>query len=220
MADILPGYTYDNGRYRDQATGKFVSRDAIIALVALQIESAEARYRSLATALHEGKIAPAVWAEQMATEERRLALQSAALAVGGFDRLTFADYGRAGQVLRDQYGRIVGTAADAQAKTVTLPQLLNRVVAYAGVARMLYHLTRNASPRRVAEGVTRIQRRRLDAQAEHCQNCLEYAARGWQPMGALPAPGEACQCGGHCRCSLLEKDVPTADLSEWIGTTR
>lgn len=220
VADVLPGYLFANGRYRNQDTGRFVSRANINGLLESQIQSAESRLQDLATAFYEGKIAPAVFVEQVCNEERRLALQNSALAVGGFDRLGFADYGRAGQMLRGEYQRIIGTARDVQAGTVTLPQLLQRMKGYAGDARVLYFQTQRNQARTAAEGKTLIQRRMLAADAQHCADCETYYSNGWQPMGALPGPGEACQCRGNCRCSLIEREVPTEDLAEWIGSRR
>lgn len=220
MADILPGYLFANGRYRNESTGRFVSRADINGLLESQIQSAESRLQGLATAFYEGKIAPAVFVEQVCTEERRLALQNSALAKGGFDRLGFADYGRAGQMLRGEYQRIIGTAADVQAGTVTLPQLLNRMTRYVGDARVLYFQTQRTIPRQTAEGMSLIEKRNLSPEAESCSDCINYYDQGWQLYATLPGPGEACKCQGNCRCSKTEREVPTADLAEWLGTRR
>ena len=45
-------------------------------------------------------------------------------------------------------------------------------------------------------------RRILDPGAQHCQDCLDWAASEWQDFGILPPPGERCQCLFNCRCSL------------------
>jgi hypothetical protein len=215
MADILPGYLFSNGRYRNESTGRFVSRADINGLLDSQIQSAESRLQGLATAFYEGKIAPAVFVEQVCSEERRLALQNSALAKGGFDRL---DYGRAGQMLRGEYQRIIGTARDVQDGKISLPQLLQRMKSYAGDARVLYFQTKRNQPRQAAEGMTRIQRRMLAADAQHCAECEQYYSDGWT-LDAV-SPGEACSCRGNCRCSLIEREVPTADLAEWLGSRR
>jgi hypothetical protein len=220
MADVLPGFLFTNGRYRNESTGRFVSRADINGLLDSQIQSAESRLQGLATAFYEGKLAPAIFVEQVSSEERRLALQNSALAKGGFDRLGFADYGRAGQMLRGEYQRIIGTARDVQDGKISLPQLLQRMTSYAGDARVLYFQTQRNQPRQAAEGMTLIQRRLLAADAQHCADCENYYGEGWQPIGNLPAPGEACRCRGNCRCSLIEREVPTSDLAEWLGSRR
>jgi hypothetical protein len=45
-------------------------------------------------------------------------------------------------------------------------------------------------------------RRILDSQAQHCQDCLGYAAQGIVSIGTLPLPGQRCECGARCRCSV------------------
>lgn len=46
------------------------------------------------------------------------------------------------------------------------------------------------------------ERRRMDEDAKHCRQCPQYAARGWQPIGSLPAIGAQCDCTGQCRCAF------------------
>ena len=35
-----------------------------------------------------------------------------------------------------------------------------------------------------------------------CEDCKEYDAMGWQPIGTLPMPGKGCTCFDHCRCHI------------------
>lgn len=39
---------------------------------------------------------------------------------------------------------------------------------------------------------------RLDKKC--CEDCIGYAAQGWQPIGILPVPGQRCRCHDNCRC--------------------
>lgn len=39
---------------------------------------------------------------------------------------------------------------------------------------------------------------RLDKKC--CEDCIGYAAQGWQPIGILPVPGQRCRCNDNCRC--------------------
>lgn len=222
MADILPGYTYDRrggGRYRDQSSGRFVSRRDIQDLLDRQIESAERRLSNLTTALHDGRIAPAVWAEQMRTEVRRLTLQNQALGAGGWDRMTQSDFGKAGASLRDTYARLVDLAQGIQAGTVTLPQALNRVDGYIGEARRLYYDASRTHQQASGGDMAIIEKRTL-GNSEHCPSCLRYHEQGWQPLGILPNPGEASECNRHCRCSLVSREVSVAEVDSWLGTRR
>lgn len=221
MADILPGYIWhkDLNRYRDMSSGRFVSRQSINEILTAQTSEAEARLGAIATAYYEGRISPASFAEQLRTETRRNALQNMALAKGGFDQLTQADYGRAGQALRGQYAQIVGTAIDVTIAAVTIGQLLNRMAGYAGEARRLYYVTLQETMHSSSADMVTIARRVL-GDAQHCADCLMYYERGWQLLTDAVPPSVACQCTTHCRCSLLIREVPRAELDQWLGTKR
>lgn len=218
MSDVLPGYAWDTrlNRYRDAATGRLVGRNTVVALLEQRVDAAATRLGDLAKAFQAGSVAPAVWAVQMREEMRRAHLQNIALAKGGWDRLTQADYGRVGAAVKQLYPKIAGTAADVQAGTVTLPQLQTRLNDYLGSARRLYYQAeREGLP--AVPGELTLERRTLAAGAQHCGDCIDYAGRGWQPLGTLPVPGQACQCAGHCRCSITYRTVPAEDAGEWIG---
>lgn len=218
MPEILPGYTWDqqSRRYRSGDTGRFIGRDAITGLLEQRVDSAEARMGRLAAAYHAGEITPAVWAVQMREEVKNLHLQNIALAKGGWDRLTQQDYGRVGAAVKAIYPKIAGSAADVQAGTVSLPQMQTRIADYIGSARRLYYQAeREGLPSEA--GMVTIERRHLDPAAQHCGDCIDYAAKGWQPVGTLPAPGQACRCGGRCRCSIEYRSVAAADASQYIG---
>lgn len=210
MADILPGFTWDRNvaRYRDTTRGQFVSRQRITGLLDIQINTAEQRLGNLVTALHEQRISPGVFQEQMRTELRRLHLQNSALGAGGFERLGAREYGRAGQMLRGDYQRLTNLANDIVNGRATLPQALNRVHGYVGTARNNFlHAERDANQQAAAaRGVRMEERRRLGA-SEHCPDCVRYAALGWQAIGTLPVPGEGSVCGRNCRCSLERREV-------------
>jgi len=221
MSDILPGYNYskDVGRYRNAQSGKFVSRADIEKLLRAQVQDAESRYGDLATAFYEGRISPASFVEQLRTEQRRLALQNAALAIGGFALLSFALFGAVGASLRGTYIKIVGTAQDVVDKKVSLPQLLNRINGYVGEARRVYFDALRSNAPQAPEGQTTIERRILAQDSESCDDCLEYYSMGWQIAGTiLPVPSADCRCGSHCRCTLVSRDIPSGDVNQWIGT--
>lgn len=220
---LLPGYTYAKsvGRYRSVQTGRFVSHTRITELMDAQIQQAEQRLQALATAFYEGQLAPAVWLVAARDQLRRLHIQQAALAKGGFAQLTQGDYGRIGAVLRTEYAKLVGTMGDVQNGAATLPQALNRMRAQAGAARSEYFRTQRDVLAAVDEsGMVRIVRRILDPTAMHCGDCIEYYERGWVLVRELVPPGEGCQCLGNCRCRVIWHRVPVDELQEWLGTKR
>lgn len=48
----------------------------------------------------------------------------------------------------------------------------------------------------------REMRRRALRDKRTCQDCRDYDAAGWQPIGSLPVPGTRCRCHDRCRCVL------------------
>lgn len=218
MANVLPGYTYDKGtnRYRNEGTGQFVSRADINSLVEEQVNGSEQRMNDLGSSYQSGELAASVYVEAMKQELKRTHLQQAALAKGGFDRLDQSDYGRTGQALQQLYPKIVGTAEDIANGEVSEAQLAQRNTAYAGSARTLYHRTETANREEEIDEIW-IAKRSLDPTAQHCADCVSYAALGWQPEETLPEPGEACACGGNCRCSKQSKKIKTSELDSYLG---
>lgn len=219
---ILPGFAFgrDTSRYRDLSTGKFVSRKSITDLLDSQTAKLEARLGNLATALSEGKLSPAYFAEQMRTELRRGHLQNRALGAGGWDKLTPADFGSVGRRLRDDYARIVNLAQGIKDGSVTLPQALNRVQGYSGSARLQF-FEADAQARKEAaagKGMALIMIRDLGA-SEHCSGCVSLYSQGWAFDLPLPADGST-ECGTHCRCSVRYKEVASDDVAEWLNTRR
>lgn len=221
MPNVLPAYGWDKGlaRYRDQVSGKFVSRERITGLLEQRVNEAEGRLANLTAAYQSGKIAPSVWAVAMREEIKTIHLQNIALAKGGWDRLTQQDYGRVGAAVKAIYPKIAGSAADIQSGTVSEAQMLGRLTNYVGSARALYYQAEREQMT-FAPGMVRIEKRSLDPGAQHCGDCVTYADRGWQPLGTLPVPGQACQCSGRCRCSMQYRDVPTDELGQWLESDR
>ena len=219
-ADVLPGYTWSGAasRYRSNATGRFVARRDVLGLLDGQVQSAGQRLGDLTTALHEGRIAPSVWADQMQSELRRLHSQNRALAVGGWDRMTQRDWGAVGGKLHGDYARVRRLAEDIQAGNCTLPQALSRVNGYIGNARTQFW-NGEREGRQHGAGMTLIERRHL-SNSEHCQDCVDYYDRGWCTVGVLPMPGEDSQCNTHCQCTISLREVPTEELGNWLGTKR
>jgi len=195
-------------RYRSNASGQLVSRQRILDLLDGQIASAERRMGELTTALHEGRLSPVAYQSVMRDELRRVHLQNGALGIGGWDRMTSREYGRAGALLREDYARMTNLAQGIARGEVTLPQALNRVHGYVGSARVNFLASEREASRQAAQvrGVNLEERRRLGT-SEHCKDCVAYAQMGWQPLGTLPLPGQQSVCSTQCRCSLERREV-------------
>jgi hypothetical protein len=222
MPDLLPGFTYavDSARYRSTTSGRFVARREIIGQLDAQIRHGEQRLANLTTAYHEGRLSASVWTEQMSTELRRLHLQSAAQGAGGWDRMTQRDFGRVGGKLQADYRYLTNFAQDIKEGRVTLPQALNRANLYAGNARTQFWAAERDRRPLPDAGMIAIERRQLSA-AEHCTGCIELYGRGWQLAGTLPIPGDgSTPCRSNDKCILLAREVPVAELQDWLSSKR
>lgn len=206
--DFLPGYAWvaSVGRYRSLATGRFVGARTIRELMEDQVNNVEARLGNLAVAFERGDLAASWVMEQMSVELRRAHIQYRALGVGGIAQLQRADYRIIATRLRDDYSRVARLIGDLVNDDVTIPQALNRIRGYVGNARLHFF-----EGQRVALGkafpARNLQERRVLGVAEHCDDCVNFAARGWVPMGTLPPPTQSSVCGTHCRCSMEFRDA-------------
>jgi hypothetical protein len=46
--------------------------------------------------------------------------------------------------------------------------------------------------------------------AEHCDDCVAYAAMGWQPFGTFPTPGAGdTRCMTNCKCHIIYQNPET-----------
>ncbi len=208
--EILPSYTFsrDAARYRSSDTGRFVARRDIVSLLETQTNSAERRLGEMVTALHEGRIDSSTWQVTMRDELRRLGSQNMALGIGGWDRASFAQWGRLGGYLQADYQRMTDLAQGIAAGEVTLPQALNRVAGYVISARRNYY---EADRDAMAASDGQFEERRLLGSSEHCGDCIDLAAQGWQPAGELPIPGEGTECGSHCQCDMERREVVASE---------
>jgi hypothetical protein len=184
----------------------------VLSLLDGQINSSERRMGELTTALHEGRLSPVAYQSIMRDELRRVHLQNGALGIGGWDRMSSREFGRAGALLREDYARLTNLAQGIARGEVSLPQALNRVHGYVGSARINFLASEREASRQAAQqrGVQLEERRRLGT-SEHCKDCAAYAQMGWQPLGVLPVPGQSSVCGPRCRCSIERREVQVAE---------
>jgi hypothetical protein len=186
------------GRYRDRATGKFVSELSVRGDLDKYIDAKNKGLDALTNQLRNREISLADWQLQMRAEIKSAHLNAAMVARGGRDQMTPADWGRTGRELRNQYEYLDKWAADIASGKVKLDGRANvRAQLYGDASRSTYEQNRRA----VASVNGYTQERRILHAAESCVDCLEYAGLGWQPIGTLPRIGES-QCRSNCRCTF------------------
>src|SRR5574343_324650 len=88
------------GRYRDRATGRFVSELTVRRDLDKYIDAKNARLDSLTTQLRNREISLADWQAQMRNEIRTAHTNAGMVAKGGRKQMTTAERGRTGASLR------------------------------------------------------------------------------------------------------------------------
>lgn len=193
-------WSYDQltGRYRD-ARGRFLSEKSVQALVDGRIDKLDSQLRRFTRMLADGAITLEQWQGSIREAIKAAHLQAAMVGHGGKAGMTSADYGRIGQRLRQEYAYLQGFAMDLLEQRISAPMALARIGLYAQSVRGSFW--EGASIRQEKQGYG-LMRRILDPSAQHCEDCLDFAARGIVPIGSVPLPGQRCACRARCRCSV------------------
>lgn len=198
----MPGYRWDPraNRYRDADTGRFLPRDQALAFVEQALARTGETANALATMVAEGQIASGDWGERMWQEIKDEHIRQYLSAVGGRAQMTPAMWGANGGILADQMRYFRGFRGEVAAGNLSEAQIAARSRMYINAAREAYE--RGVQRTAINAGAVE-ERWVVNAAAEHCGDCLDLAAQGWQPVGTFPVPcSGATQCRSNCKCHL------------------
>lgn len=203
-------YSPVSGRYRGP-NGRFLSQSAVEALVDGRISRLGRELRRFTNMLSGGDITLDQWQQSVREALKLSHAQAAIIGNGGRDSMGPAEWGKVGQRLRGEYRYLETFARDLLAGSVSTPMALARIGMYAESVRGSYW--EGTAIRQERQGYS-LMRRILDSQAKHCQDCLDYAARGVVPMGSLPMPGQRCACRSNCKCRVkyLRQQAPVVPV--------
>lgn len=191
-------YDRNSGRYRD-ARGRFLSEKSVQALIDGRIDKLDSQLRRFTRMLADGAITLDQWQGSVREAIKAAHLQAAIIGHGGRSGMGAAEYGRIGQRLRQEYAYLQGFALDLLEQRTSAPMALARISLYAESVRGSFW--EGASIRKEQQGFGLMQRI-LDPMAQHCEDCVGYAARGIVPIGSVPLPGQRCACRARCRCTV------------------
>lgn len=191
-------FAYDPtiSRYRSLSTGRLVAESAVRGGLDQVITAGMQSARSLSDRLIAGDLSLAEWQSGMMAEIRRAHVIGATVARGGQASMSQADYGFAGQRIREQYGYLREFAAQIQDGR----QPLNNVIAgraemYAEAGRA----THRAMETRMALHAGYMLGRNVLGAADHCPGCLGATALGVVPIRDIPPVGTR-DCLSRCHC--------------------
>jgi hypothetical protein len=184
-------------RYR-APNGRLVARAEVRRAIDAEIRSLDQDARTLADQYRNGEISLGKWEREMRSLVKDTHILNAAAAKGGWDQLTQADYGRVGQIVRDEYNHLSGFAGELSAGFQrTDGTMLTRAQLYTRGGRRTYESVTGS----VAEDAGNVEERSILHPADHCQGCIDEAAKGWQPIGTLTPIGQRT-CLGNDRCTM------------------
>lgn len=208
--DAAWSYDQKSGRYRDER-GRFLSKASMAKLVDARIDRLDANLRRYTRMLSDGSITLEQWQGSVREAIKSAHIQAAIIGYGGKEKMGSVEFGRIGQRLRLEYAYLQGFVRDLLDGRVSAPMALARIGLYAQSVRGSYW---QGSEMREQQRGFSLMRRKLDAQAQHCQDCMDYSARGIVPIGSLPLPGQRCACRARCRCSIeyFRQQAPTVPV--------
>ena len=157
------------------------------------------RSRATAQQLIDGTISVNEWYSSMRSMVKDGHVLSAALARGGWNQMNWSDWGYTGSMAKRQYKFLDRFAMQLETGQVPLDgRVLVRSQAYMKTAYFSFEEMR----RRLAGqlGLYNEETRILGG-TDPCDDCLDYAGQGWQPLGTLARLGDS-QCVFNCRCSF------------------
>jgi len=210
-------YRYTTGRNK----GKFVGEGKVRSLLRSYLKQEKAKAQEKTQELIDGNIKLREWEKWNAEQIKRIALQ--VYKIGSPTLGTVAtdpnDYSKIGNYLKSTYGYLRNFTNEIKSGELSEAQIQARIGLYYEDLNYLAEESKRQS-HRYAE--YRWERRLL-AVAEHCPDCVAYAARGWQPLGTLPAITTQCQCRANDKCwfeyskSLLMPDNQSMGRWGWVG---
>lgn len=185
-----------SGRYRDER-GRFVASSTVRRELDRYLDNSDPA-KALAEALRGRQVSVADWEVAMRRHVKNTHLNAIALERGGWANMTPADYGRAGQIIREQYGYLKGFANDIASGKQRLDGTLGvRAKLYTQAARTSLYKSKAAN---MSGKVT--HQRSIRSARDSCWQCVELHGRVFRIDDlSFPLPGRRV-CNHNCRCHL------------------
>ena len=202
-------FTFDQrtGRFRSPA-GRFLSAAEVRAALERRIADATTRARTLGTAYREGRVSLAAWEIGVRAELKTLHTMSALAAKGGRSQMTNAEQLAVARTLKAQYRFLRRFADELAAGAPFDGREMRRLDLYVRAARATYQDTRRRDME--ARGFT--EARSVLHPGEHCQQCIDEAAKGYRDPAEI-VPIGARTCLHNCKCSLELRNPQTGQVA-------
>lgn len=187
-------------RYRSVETGRFISSSHVRAEIDAFLDKVEVRTQGATQLLVDGRVSLPDWQAQMAQELKDIHIANAVIARGGWEQMTPTDWGRVGHILRDEYRELQTMAVKLERGEISLERAMRGSEWLTRAARGTYEEVHRYAAR---DAGLVYERSILEPGANHCNDCEDAAAMGWQPVGLIQSIGDRV-CGNNCRCELQQ----------------
>ncbi len=193
-------------RYRDTETGRFMPRTQVLEYVEKSLAGSSNAADTVATMLIDGKLSPKDFGGELKGELKSEYIRQYLLGKGGREQMGPGDWGSIGGMLKEQYKYMPDFIKEIEAGNLTEAQIRARVNMYINSAREGYERAHERNAK--ALGMTE-EKWELGV-AEHCDDCVAFAAQGWQPFGTFPTPGAGdTRCMTNCKCHIIYQNPET-----------
>jgi hypothetical protein len=186
------------GRYRDTRTGRFVAGSVVRKELDAYLVASDNVAKALAGQLRDRAISLADWELAMRAEIKRTHLNAIALERGGWANMRPADFGRSGQIIREQYGYLSRMANDIATGKQRLDGTLDRR------ARLYIEAGRNSMYRSKAANMSAkvTHQRSIRTKRDSCWQCVDLDRRVFRINDpSFPLPGRRV-CLHNCGCHI------------------
>ena len=203
--DLLFNLVREKGYYWDKKTAQYISRWTGKPVKESTVRRAVEKFNSTfvndniqthTDRFLQGKIQLQTWQRRVAYELKQGHIVNFTVGKGGRAQMTFSDWGKLGNALKNQYRYLNNFAQAIKNGQLTAGQIKYRVGLYSQSVRSSYFSGLTAT--KAASGYT-LERRRTTA-SDPCDRCVDVETWGWQPIGTVPDPGTDCKGLTNCRC--------------------
>jgi len=208
-------------RYRDLATGRFLSNTDVIGIVnGIADRTTGDPVTTINTMLADGRLNTADWKTGFARQIKNAYIQQAELAAGGRAGMTPQMWGSVGGSVREQYRYLDKFAKQIEGKQLSPVQIEARTKMYINSSRESFWRIKDMKAKDA--GMTEEKWNAIGDDST-CGPCADAGAMGWQPIGTFAQPGSGrvmnrprtnCQGLTNCRCEKLYRKGPVVGQEE------
>ncbi len=188
------------GRYHDRETNVFVRKAKVAAFEDRESVKAKAKIKGLAKDLVGGRITLQDFQTNMISQLKESHIRMGLLASGGKDGISNNGYLGIARTLKQQYKYLNGFAKAISNGELSEKQIIARAGMYARSFLTSYSQAELISRK---ENGVQYAKRLLDAQADHCDDCIRHERRDWTPIEDIVPRGTNCRCHHNCKCNVV-----------------